>query len=108
MRTQWRSITFGLLMLLAGCDVGMAGAAVRVTIADLAFSPGDITVKAGDTVEWVNNDFVDHTATAKNGDWDIMIPAGKSVQRKITKVGTFTYFCRVHPDMVGTIRVTND
>jgi plastocyanin len=37
-----------------------------------------------------------------------MIPAGKSAHLKMTKVGTFTYFCRVHPDMVGTIRVTND
>lgn len=108
MLTQWRSTAFGLLALLAGCGVGMAGAAVRVTIADLAFSPADITVKAGETVEWVNNDFVDHTATAKNGDWDVMIPAGKSAHQKMTKVGTFTYFCRVHPDMIGTIHVVND
>ncbi|HVJ76906.1 MAG TPA: cupredoxin domain-containing protein [Hyphomicrobium sp.] len=108
MRAQWRSIACALLALLAGCGVGIAGAAVRVTIADLVFSPADITVKAGDTVEWVNNDFVDHTATAKNGAWDVMIPAGKSAHLKMTKVGTFTYFCRVHPDMVGTIRVTNN
>lgn len=108
MRTQWRSAAFGLLALLAGSTAGLAGAVVRVAITDLTFSPAGITVKAGDTVEWVNNDFVDHTATAKNGDWDVAIPAGQSASQKMTKVGTFTYFCRVHPDMIGTIHVVND
>jgi plastocyanin len=31
---------------------------------DLVFNPADITVRVGDTIEWANADFIDHTATA--------------------------------------------
>jgi plastocyanin len=98
-----------LLLQIAGAQVGIAGEVVQVKISDLAFSPVDITVKVGDTIEWVNNDFVDHTATAtKGGNWDIMIVAGQSAQQQMTNTGTIKYFCRFHPDMTGTIYVVND
>ena len=85
-----------------------AGGIARVTINDLTFSPPEIQAKVGDTVEWVNGDFVDHTATAKNGKWDVAIAAGKSVQLRLTQSGTFAYFCRVHANMTGTIHVIAD
>jgi plastocyanin len=59
----------------------------------------------GDTVEWSNGDFVDHTATDKGGAWDVAIPADKSAQLKLTSPGTFAYYCKVHPGMTGTIHV---
>ena len=37
-----------LLLQIAGAQVGIAGEVVQVKISDLAFSPGDITIKAGD------------------------------------------------------------
>ena len=43
---------------------------MRITIHDLVFSPAEVSAKVGDTIEWVNSDFVDHTATAKGGTWD--------------------------------------
>jgi plastocyanin len=82
-----------------------AGEVVRVEIKDLAFLPAEITVNAGDKVEWVNEDFIDHTATAKSGEWDVMVPAEGSAQVEFDGVATITYFCRVHPGMTGTIRV---
>lgn len=83
-----------------------AGEVVQVKINDLAFVPAEITVKVGDKVEWVNEDFIDHTATAKSGEWDVMVPAGKSAQVQLDHAATITYFCRVHPGMTGTIRVS--
>ncbi|MBY0561666.1 plastocyanin/azurin family copper-binding protein [Hyphomicrobium sp.] len=83
-----------------------AGEIVQVKISDLAFVPAEITVNVGDTVEWVNEDFIDHTATAKSGEWDVMVPAGKSGQVQLDHAATITYFCRVHPGMTGTIRVS--
>jgi plastocyanin len=97
-----------LLLQISGAHVGIAGEVVQVKINDLTFSPADITVKAGDTVEWVNNDFVDHTATATGNDWDVMIAAGQSARQEMTKTGTIKYFCRAHPDMTGTVHVVND
>ncbi|WP_045836563.1 plastocyanin/azurin family copper-binding protein [Hyphomicrobium sp. 99] len=82
-----------------------AGEIARVTINQLAFSPSDIEAKVGDTVEWINGDFIDHTATAKTGEWDVTIVAGHSAQLRLTRAGSFSYFCRVHPNMTGTINV---
>ena len=108
MRTAMLCSVAVLLLQIAGAHVGIAGEVVQVKISDLAFSPADITVKAGTTVEWVNNDFVDHTATATGGDWDVMIVAGQSARQQMTKTGTIKYFCRVHPDMTGTVHVVKD
>ena len=83
-----------------------AGEVVQVKINDLAFVPAEITVKVGDQVEWVNEDFIDHTATANSGEWDVMVPAGKSGQVQLGHAATITYFCRVHPGMTGTIHVS--
>jgi plastocyanin len=96
-----------LLLQIASSRVGIAGEVVQVKISDLAFSPAQITVKAGDTVEWLNKDFIDHTATATAGDWDVMIVAGQSARQQMSKTGTIKYFCRVHPDMTGAIHVVN-
>jgi plastocyanin len=97
-----------LLLQIASAHLGVAGEVVQVKISDLAYSPATITVKAGDTVEWVNDDFIDHTATATKGaNWDLMIVAGQTVRQEMTKAGTISYFCRVHPDMTGTINVVD-
>lgn len=85
-----------------------AGEVIQVKITDLSFSPPEVAAKVGDTVEWVNGDFLDHTATANAGDWDVMIPTGKTARLPLTKAGVFTYFCRIHPNMTGTINVSRD
>ena len=108
MRTAMLCSVAVLLLQIASAHVGSAGEVARVKISDLAFSPAEITVKAGDTVEWVNDDFVDHTATATGGDWDVMIVAEQSARQQMSKAGTIKYFCRVHPDMTGTVHVVND
>ena len=105
MRRAMRCSALVLLLQIASAHVGIAGEVVQVSISDLAFSPAEIRVNTGDTVEWVNNDFIDHTATG--GDWDVMIAAGQSARQQMTKTGTIKYFCRVHPDMTGTIHVVN-
>ena len=37
-----------------------------------------------------------------------MIVAGQSARQQMTKTGTINYFCRFHPDMIGTVHVVND
>jgi plastocyanin len=78
---------------------------ITVTIDKLVFSPVDIQAKVGDTVEWVNNDILAHTATVK-GDWDVMIPPKKSAKLTLKKPGTVEYFCRFHPNMKGHVTVS--
>ena len=77
---------------------------VQVTVSNLQYSPAEIKAKVGDTIVWVNKDFVDHTATVRGG-WDVAIEAGKSARLVLKKPGTFDYYCRFHPNMTGKIIV---
>ncbi len=77
-----------------------------ITIKDFAFNPADLTVNAGDTVTFVNEDGAPHTATADNGGFDTgNLSTGQSAAFKFSTAGTFSYFCAVHPSMKGSITV---
>ena len=54
---------------------------------------------------WNNVDFVDHTATARDGSWDVVIATGKTAQVVMNKAGVVEYFCRFHPNMTAKIEV---
>ena len=82
-----------------------AGQGIVVKITDLAFSPETVAAKVGDTIEWVNEDFLDHTATAEDESFDLAIAAGRSVRLEVRRSGAVAYFCRIHPNMRGTINV---
>jgi plastocyanin len=77
---------------------------IHVTIDQLIFSPVEIKAKVGDTVEWINNDIVAHTATVRDV-CDVRIGANKSASLVPTKAGVVEYYCRFHPNMKG--RITN-
>ena len=69
-------------------------------------SPAEATAKVGDTIEWVNKDIFLHTATARNGDWDVTMPPKKTVTLVLKKAGTIDYYCRFHPpNMKATLTV---
>jgi len=77
-----------------------------VTIVDFRFSPATITVHVGETVTWVNDGSMPHSATARDGSFNTGILApGHSASHTFTQPGTFSYFCSVHPFMHGTIVV---
>ncbi len=73
-----------------------------VAISNFAFSPQTITVKAGETVTFVNNDSVEHSVTADNGTFDLSFSNGKATIA-MSNPGTYTYHCKIHPSMTGTI-----
>jgi plastocyanin len=62
-------------------------------------------VKAGDTVIWVNRDMVPHTATARDGSFDVVLAGRQSRQMRVTRSGTFAVYCRYHPAMRITLAV---
>jgi plastocyanin len=62
--------------LLALIVVGMTACVPAASgMAYLRFSPAEVSAHVGDTIEWVSTDFVAHTATARNKDWDVAISA---------------------------------
>jgi plastocyanin len=80
-----------------------------------AFSPREVTVKAGQTVRWVNSEDVFHTVTSTdslgrlrpNGRFDRSLSRrGQTFDYRFTQSGTYNYYCQPHaPFMVGTVRV---
>lgn len=91
---------------MAALSAPAAGAeTIRIRVEDLAFVPAQVSVHPGDTVEWVNRDFVAHTATARDGTWDVTIPAEGTGHIVLKKAGEVEYYCRYHPAMRGRISI---
>ena len=74
--------------------------------ADGCFIPNTVTIDIGGTVTWENNDTAAHTSTGgspqdgPSGAFDSsLIMAGSSFSHTFEDVGTFDYFCMVHPWM---------
>jgi plastocyanin len=93
----------GFLLLALASGPVRAAATVRVTISGVAFGDVKQPVVVGDVIEWINRDVIEHTATAKNGDWRVVIPAGATVRLVLKKAGTVDYFCEYHPNMTGRL-----
>jgi len=96
------------LALLAPMSIvspALASETIRVTIDKLKFEPAHVSAQVGDTIEWVSSDFVAHTATARNKDWDVSIPAKGVASVTLQHAGDVDYFCRFHPNMTGRISV---
>ncbi len=95
----------GALILVLTAGVTRADI-IQVKIEKLAFVPAKVTAHVGDTIEWVNADFVAHTATARNGAWDILIPVNAKRNVVLKDEGTVDYYCKFHPNMTGRILVS--
>ena len=83
------------------------GTTKTIEIKNFAFNPGDITVKKGDTVIWVNEDSVPHQIKSE------VFPSqslsnGATFQHTFTEApGVYKYSCAIHPSMLGSITVTD-
>jgi plastocyanin len=93
----------GLLVL--GGSVPAKAETVQISMQNLEISPAEAKARVGDTVEWTNKDVLAHTATARNGDWDVMLPPKKSGTLVLKKAGTVEYYCRFHPNMKAVLIV---
>lgn len=75
-----------------------------VSIENFAFVPDSLTIKAGTTVIWTNNDSASHNI--KSTDFTSpMMANGQTFEFKFDTKGTFDYICGVHPSMKGKIIV---
>ena len=93
-----------LAALIASATTASA-ATVNVTIKGFKFSPATITAHVGDTIQWTNEDPMNHSSTGTNHEWDVTIAPGKTGSVVVHAVGSVAYFCRFHPNMKGTVTV---
>jgi plastocyanin len=84
--------------------VTISGGAASLTTS--AFGANPLTVSAGTTISWLNDDSTTHTSTADGGQWSSgSIPPGGRFNFTFASAGRFTYHCQIHPNMTGTIVV---
>jgi plastocyanin len=111
--TSYRRALGALLLGAALCALTLfphatpAADGVTIPIANYAFGDGTLTVPAGTTVTWVNNDEDGHTTTSDTGLWDSSeLAPGATFAFTFTDPGTYPYSCLDHPGMTGAIVVT--
>jgi plastocyanin len=111
-----------LAVALGAAGVALTPAAAHAAtepelISNFSFQPATITVAAGSTVTWKNNDPAPHSVTADHGGFDSSpgcspsttrpcLAQGATFSHTFGAAGTFTYHCSVHSFMHGTVVVT--
>ena len=78
----------------------------KVSIANFAFAPEQITIAPGESVTWTNDDGAPHGLEYHDGapGTDLLLP-GASFSRRFDQPGTYDYNCSVHPYMTGRVVV---
>jgi plastocyanin len=88
--------------------VSTSATGLVVAIENYQFNPSALTVKKGDTVVWTNNDSAPHIVAGDKSPW---VPGGSlkkgdTYTHTFDTVGSFSYYCFIHPSMRGTVTVT--
>jgi plastocyanin len=116
---SWKKCVYavGIFVAFAGVS-GMASPArhedppaaakvQQVKIDNFAFTPTELTVPVGTTVEWVNRDDIPHTVVSddKKTFKSKALDTDDKFSTTFTQPGTYSYFCSIHPKMTGKIIV---
>jgi plastocyanin len=88
--------------VLAGCS---GGRTVTIELRNMAFGPAPSDLRVGDTVHWLNSDIFEHTATARDGSFDVDLKPGGEGRTTLAKPGVIEVYCRFHPGMKLTLNV---
>jgi plastocyanin len=97
-----------LVALLSAVPGRASAATYRVTMQGYAFTPATLTVPAGSTVTWTNQDTAPHDVKTTSGPVQIhspMLNKGESWSFTFTTAGSYAYYCTVHPNMTAGIAV---
>ncbi len=92
-------------LMFGAMAVPAHAATIQIVMENMVVSPAEVSAKVGDTVEWINKDVLAHTATARNGDFDVTMPPKKTVTSVLNKAGTVEYYCRYHPNMKAVLKI---
>ena len=114
MLTAVVAVIAGGFILLAGTPRSHAAGpgdkapdSVEVKIDNFSFGAMKLTVSAGTTVTWINNDDVPHTVVSEDKTTfrSKALETGDKFSYTFTKPGEYPYFCSVHPKMVAEVVV---
>jgi plastocyanin len=89
-----------------GTTTGGGAGGGQVVMKNLAFDPATVTIRAGESVTWTNQDSMNHTVVADQGEFKSgELANGATFSFTFDKAGTYPYHCSIHPSMTGTVVV---
>jgi plastocyanin len=80
-----------------------------VGLGTAAYGTNPLTISAGTTVTWINQDDMAHTTTSDTGLWDSgLLAPGKTFSYTFVSGGSFSYHCAIHgaASMSGLVQVS--
>ena len=105
MKGMW-TMSGALILAVLGAGAAPAAPRPRVDVREFAFTPGTVTVARGTTVTWVNHDEEPHTITSAAGAFGSTgLSHDETFTQTFTQLGTYPYFCALHPRMRATVIV---
>jgi plastocyanin len=105
-RNIYVAAALAVAVIAAALPVGALAADAEVKIDNFTFSPQRLTVKAGTTVTWINEDDIPHTVASKAKLFKSKaLDTGDKFSFTFTTPGAYEYFCSLHPHMTATIVV---
>lgn len=78
---------------------------ITVIMDNMNFGTIPKDAKVGDAIIWVNRDTVQHTATARDGSFDVRLQPGQRGRTVLRKAGGVAVYCIYHPMMRTTLPV---
>jgi plastocyanin len=92
---------------LAGSAGDKPASPTEVKIDNFSFGPATVTIPAGTTITWTNNDDVPHVVTSDDNKMfkSKALDTDDHFSFTFTKPGTYNYYCAIHPKMVAKIVV---
>jgi len=85
-----------------------APATATVTIQDDGFQPASLNLQPGTVVRWTNTGSQIHTVSSQDNRWSSRdIAPGETYSATVQYPGTYSYCCRHHTGMQGTIVVAS-
>ncbi|HWU92671.1 MAG TPA: cupredoxin domain-containing protein [Sphingomicrobium sp.] len=103
-RRPLHAVALGALLLVVS-PAAAAPHSYTVVIDKMKFGPVPTGLHAGDSITWVNRDFLKHSATAADHSFDVDLPAGAKATTTLKKSGAIPFSCRYHPGMRGVLQV---
>jgi plastocyanin len=99
----------GLLSISADALAQGAGAGKTYTVemGNMVYAKVPVTAKVGDTIVWINKDTVQHSATAKDGSFDVRLQPGQKGRTVLKKAGKIAFYCIYHSLMRGALPVAS-
>ncbi len=117
-RTKWISAAFAVVALGLALGAGARSkpaeapmdkttSGTSVKIDNFSFGPATITIPAGSTVTWTNNDDVPHVVSSDDNKLfkSKALDTDDRFSFTFTKPGTYNYYCAIHPKMTAKIVV---